>query len=71
MTHDDLYLQYLQSMFGNTSVSFFGIIIVIITLILMCIIVILNSTNAFLTPIIKIDGDDSLGGVPLTHSIII
>ncbi len=52
MNHDEYYIKYLQSMFGNTSVPFFGILITIITLILMCIIVLLNSTTVFVTPTI-------------------
>ena len=51
--HDEQYLQYIQGMFGNASVAFFGIIIAITTLILICIIIMLNATTVFMTPIIN------------------
>lgn len=49
-THDEFYIKYLQSMFGTASLSFFGILISVITLILICSIVMLNSTMVFVTP---------------------
>lgn len=49
-THDEQYIQYLQTMFGTASISFFGVLVSIITLILICIVLLLNSTMVFITP---------------------
>lgn len=68
MTHDEYYIKYLQSMFGNTTVSFFGIIISIITLILICVVIMLNSTTVFVTPIIK--GSNESLKLPTTKPIV-
>ena len=69
MTHDELYVKYLQNMFGNASVSFFGVIICIITLILICIVILLNSTTVFVTPTI-VNSKDTVK-LPTTKPIIV
>lgn len=49
-THDLEYVKFLQQSFGTTSVPFFGSIIAIVALILICIIILLNSTTVFIMP---------------------
>lgn len=67
MDHDSYYLKYLHAMFGNASVSFFGVIICIVTLILICIVVMLNSTTVFFEPIINKKGVE----LPIKQPIIV
>lgn len=67
MTHDEYYIKYLQNMFGNTTVTFFGIVVCIITLIIISIIILLNSTTVFMTPVIENDGIK----LPTTKPIIV
>ncbi|UBZ25593.1 hypothetical protein QKT26_gp03 [Carcinus maenas nudivirus] len=68
-SHDDYYVKYLQSMFGNASISFFGIIICIISLILISVILLLNSTTVFVTPIVT--GNATNIKLPTTKPVII
>ncbi|QBB28608.1 hypothetical protein HgNV_003 [Homarus gammarus nudivirus] len=65
MNHDDYYIQYLQSMFGNASVSFFGIILTVISLILISIVILLNSTTVFVTPVGGSNSGSSSNSAPL------
>lgn len=49
-THDEDYLRFLQKSFGTTSVPFFGVLMVTISLILISIIVLFNSATVFVKP---------------------
>ena len=50
-THDEDYLRFLQKSFGTTSVPFFGVLMVTISLILIAIIILFNSaTTVFVHP---------------------
>ncbi|AII15795.1 hypothetical protein PmNV_007 [Penaeus monodon nudivirus] len=69
MTHDEYYIKYLQSMFGNASISFFGIILSIVTLILLSIIVLLNSTTVFMLPNVTTEG--TTVKLPTTKHVIV
>lgn len=67
--HDSFYVQYLQSMFGNASIAFFGVLIAIVSLILMCVIVMLNSSTVFMTPVILQGTNDTK--LPITKPTVI
>lgn len=46
-THDEQYIKFIQKAFGTTSVPFFGALMVTVSLVLICIIVLFNSSLVF------------------------
>ncbi|QLI62363.1 KN57_gp007 [Dikerogammarus haemobaphes nudivirus] len=66
-THDQDYIKFLQRTFGTTSVPFFGVLMVTISFVLICIIVLFNSTVIFFTP--RVITEEVPGGASQTATL--
>lgn len=65
-THDEDYIKFIQKAFGTTSVPFFGVLMVTISLVLISILILFNSSLVF-TPEIVMKYSPNGGGTNDLH----